>query len=247
MKVSLLLFVVLFSASCFATDCQNFSKGKGTAEISFCVTDTGSIAQLQTNNGQHVLLNGAEGFAVCVDGAFYFDLGIHGDSGNWQPPVITQPNGRGRFPLTITRYSTDLSPAGVPIVIVSQKFSFSNGNRSVRVVMTKWGAHQVTSPIIRYADVVGDSENAANTGTSPFIWNQGGAGMMASPTGLRLSQRFLFGGTSGLLFGGAIDPCRAIGPTVLPYSGDSAIITQWILGADKKSSSQAIVDYIPMW
>lgn len=248
MKLSLLPVLFLVATSCFASnECQStFYAGKGIAQITFCVTENGNIAELQTNSGQRTLLNGAEGFAVCVPGASYYDLGIYGDSGNWQPSVITQPKGPNTFPLTITRSSTDLTPDGLPGVIVSQQFSFSNGGRSVRVTMVRWGS-RIVSPIIRYADVQGSSEHAGNSAISPFIWNDGGAGLVASPTGNTLSPGILYGGISGLMAGSQVDPCNAVGPDTFPYQGDSAFSTKWFVTGAKGKANQATVDYIPVW
>lgn len=250
MKVSLLLFVVFCAASCFAsTDCQsNFSKGAGPAEITFCVTANGNIVQIKTDMDKNIILSGAEGYAVCGVGTPYFDLGPYGDSGNWQPPITIQPHGPNTFPLTIIRSSVDLAPDGRPLVILNQTFSYSNGGRSVRVLMTKDGA-SLTGTLIRYADVSGTSEHGAISANSSFIWNDGAFGVMASPTGPNISTRVLFGGLSGVTVSGAVDPCNAVGPVTLPYAGDSAIVNQWTvgrLGKGTRFNAQAIVDYLPI-
>lgn len=223
MKVSLLLFLAISAASCFAstTECQSTYQVSGV--INFCVTANGNIA-----NFYSVVLQGAEGYGICAPGGPYYDLGLYGDSGNWAPATITQPKGPDTFPITITRYTAD----GVFRVI--QSFSFAGAGSSVLVkmdVMT-FGVFNPPITFFRYADPPTFPADAiqygATTAKTAVVLNQGNYGLTA-----RSSK----GQSAALIVGGPPNVCNWQTPDTMPYTGDAATLLQWKWGGGRLNLS----------
>lgn len=230
MKASLLLFLALSCASCFAsTNCfSTYNAGTSNAPVTFCITENGNIASIVAGD---VMLNGAEGYAICpFNGESFYDLGAYGDSGNWQASAITQPKGPNTFPLTISRTSTS------GFVNIVQVFSFSSAKKGVKVTMTVTGVSG--GALIRYADVSGDGRERGDVALrSAFVVSQ--FGLMAAPA----PNQFV---RAKLLFGGpGQDPCNPTQPAQLPYMGDSALEIVWVLSGGKKSPNG--FEYLPIW
>lgn len=216
MKVSLLLFLVFCAASCFAsTNCQsNFQVG----QLAFCVTENGNIGMFYDGT----ISDGAEGYGICAPTGTYYDLGLYGDSGNWDAATITQPHGPNKFPLTITRQTSD------HVFTVTQQFSFAGAGSSVKVKMTVMASP--TSPdgitFFRYSDPSvfpsGNSQYGDQTSGTAFVWNRGGKGFAANmgPAGGAGQQALL-------IQGGNPNVCNWLAPNILPYAGDAATLLQW--------------------
>jgi hypothetical protein len=94
------------ASTCFAS----YTAGSGPTFLSFCVTNTGNIMQLQSPAGVYHI--SSEGYAVCssYDPSNLAPLPVAYDAAyfesDWGAPTITQPNGPNTFPLTIVRSST---------------------------------------------------------------------------------------------------------------------------------------------
>jgi hypothetical protein len=143
------------------TTCQStFTFGSGESEFDFCITANGNLAQLTSPAGWEHIRNGTigEGYGICEELSNslsgYYDYAGGGDSGNWDPPAITQPHGPSTFPLKITRTTSD------GIFTLTQTFTRDTKEREVLIKMTLKNNTSSTRNnvvITRWADI-----NASN-------------------------------------------------------------------------------------
>lgn len=233
MKYLVGLCFLLFCIPAFAsTDCQStFAVGK----FSFCVTENGNIAHVGFNGDFDV--NGAEGYGICTPEGDSYDLGALGDSGNWYPPVITQPHGPNTFPITILRGTTD------NLYSITQQFSFAKGGTRVQVKTTALTFQTFKTPIrfVRYADFSGldpNSDFADSLGLG-LTWNRSEFGGFTIGAMLNQSQML----SVQIVPGKASDPCSVNPVASLPFQGDSAVLMSWPWYGGKLKMS---FDYTPM-
>src|SRR5262249_565562 len=94
------------ASTCYST----YTTGAGLTFLSFCITSTGNIMQLQNPAGIYYI--SSEGNALCssYDPSNEGPLPVAYDAAyfesDWGAPTITQPGGPNTFPLTIVRVST---------------------------------------------------------------------------------------------------------------------------------------------
>lgn len=127
----------------------------GLTFFKVCITPRGNISYLESPAGK-MQINGGEGYVACtfgnvVDG---FDAGLAQDG--WTDPIVSQPNGAGKLPLTITRMSQDAR------LQLTQTFTMVPGEREIQVAMTvKNNISQALSDVVldRYFD--GDLDGTA--------------------------------------------------------------------------------------
>jgi hypothetical protein len=86
----------------------SFASGSGVNFLGVKVSDHGNLLSFESPQGQEAVFDGREGYAVCTSRA----ATVHGhDTGSAEAgfgaPTFSQPNGRGKFPLTVTRRTTD--------------------------------------------------------------------------------------------------------------------------------------------
>lgn len=221
MKTAFLLFLAVLCLSAFSfgstTACQSSYQ---VGLLNFCVTANGNISEFYSGT-----LNGAEGYGICApDGSIYYDLGLYGDSGNWAPPVITQPKGPNTFPLTIVRNTMGGQFS------VTQQFSFAGAGSSVLVKLTVMTSSKFSqdATFFRYADVPGVDQYGDQTLRTAFAWNRGGSGMTAARSATGQAQ---------LIAGGSPNPCNWTVPTALPLAGDAATLLTWTWRGGKLKTS----------
>ena len=84
----------------------SFASGSGADFFGVKVSDHGNLLSFESPQGQESVFDGREGYALCSrDGTVHgHDTG--GVEGGFGPPKFNQPN-PGKFPLTITRNTTD--------------------------------------------------------------------------------------------------------------------------------------------
>ena len=72
----------------------NFQSGANNTYLSFCVTNTGTIPQIETPQGFTQLLETVEGYGICNESPIvaYYDWQGMGDSGNWNAPILVSHN-----------------------------------------------------------------------------------------------------------------------------------------------------------
>src|SRR5215472_1883892 len=98
--------ILELASTCYST----YTAGAGVKSLSFCITSTGNIMQLQNPAGYYYI--SSEGYALCssYDPSDTAPLPVAYDAAyfesDWGSPTITQPNGPNTFPLTIVRVST---------------------------------------------------------------------------------------------------------------------------------------------
>ena len=131
-----------------------FTYGTGVAGTTVCFSNDGTLVQFAAAPNEQIR-NGvtAEGYMLCdrTSGTNYYDF--TGIEAGWADPVVSQPNGAGKFPLTITRRTTD----GVWELV--QTYAFSNPNGVVTMVMkaTNRSTTKRTAFLMRFADVDADN------------------------------------------------------------------------------------------
>jgi len=165
-------------AAAAATDCfATFTSGSGATAFNFCVTQNGNILSLESPAGAEHIRVGVfmEGYTICDHtlGLRYWDLGAFSPNGDFQAPIIVQPNGPNTFPLTITRTTWDF------IYTLKQTFSRNVQDRSVLVTMaltnndiTFTGNRSVSFWRAADFDMDGNIFNwGAATKDSAFAWN----------------------------------------------------------------------------
>jgi hypothetical protein len=167
------------SATCLAT----FSSGAGATYLSFCITQTGNVLQLQSPAGvTHI---SSEGYAACssFDPSNIAPLPVAYDAAyfeaNWGAPTITQPSGPNTFPLTIVRLST----GGLRL---TQTFTRDTAEHDITISMTLAnvsGGVRYNVRLDRYID--GDANNMtaniyARTLDSVFAFVAAGRGLVLS-------------------------------------------------------------------
>lgn len=214
-----------------ATDCAaTFTSGVGDTLLTWCVTQNGNVARLAAGVG--LILDGAEGYALCGGDPQLWDLGAYGDSGNWAAATWVQPHGVGTLPLTITRASADGR------VTLTQEFTFGGGGRTVRVKMSVATVGASVGRIYRYAHV-SDGRGYGDHGLrSAFIWASGEFGLMAAPVP---SGRVA---ASIQVAGAMTDPCVPAAPPGMPYHGDAMTEVAWQVTPNRKAAVS--FEYVPI-
>src|SRR5215471_21427242 len=120
---------VIDASTCYST----YTTGAGLTFLSFCITSTGNIMQLQNPSGVYYI--SSEGYALCssYDPSNTAPLPVAYDAAyfasDWGEPTITQPNGPNTFPLTIVRVST----GGFSL---KQTFSRDTSEDDITITMT---------------------------------------------------------------------------------------------------------------
>ena len=212
---------------CFATF--------NTALPSFCVTQNGNIEQFFFPAGFSQIFT--DGYGICdftTNETSYYDDGDQ-DSGNWQNPIVSEPNGANTFPLTITRNSAD------GIWTIKQVFSRNTMDAYVKVVIT-WTNNTTVGRVAyftRYVDI--DADGNINDAGLNFFDGSANSGWGYSPAsagnshGLTVrsnqSNNNLLGFVTSFspTQGGNHDPCFFT-PNTTPQQGDQAVMYVWAPG-----------------
>lgn len=222
-----LLVLLFLTPLCFAsTDCQTTVTTTNASRIAFCITENGNIVNLEGPPG-FVQIQGGEGYGVCpFAGGEYYDVGVYGDSGNWNPSVITQPHGPNTFPLTISRTPADNK------FTFTQTFKLVSAGKAVGVTMKFLGP---VSNVIRYAEIQPQAQLpqlGSHTSTTAFVWSETEFGFMAKPT-------FGAGVWAGITAGGIANLCSPSGG-----NGNLATILKWPTSSTRAST--LYFEYTPM-
>jgi hypothetical protein len=223
----------LTAAAPYATTaCQStYTSGSGLTYFKFCVTANGNIVYFEAPLGFVQSFPG-EGYGIC-DRAFspvnYYDTAINGDSGNWLPSVITQPNGPNTFPLTITRTTSD------GIWRLTQAFARNTTDRYVKVTMTFKNLSGVGrfAWFDRYFDVDADNSASGDIVTQQLYsvqaWQFGLSGSVIHGVELAaIPSVYAPSGYGGIVSttGGNVPCSPNIAPND-PFSGDVAMLYYW--------------------
>ena len=139
---------------------QCFTSGANITFLKVCITPNGNVSWFESPAG-YVHLTGREGYAVCTQESgnvvhHGFDVNIASDG--WGPATITQKNGPGTLPMTITRQTDDGA------VQLRQTFSFNPAERGIDLTMNLKNTSGYPMPdvtLTRYfdADISGMSIN----------------------------------------------------------------------------------------
>jgi hypothetical protein len=235
------------------SDCQStFTSGSGQTFFQFCVTVNGNITELQSPAGFEHIREGSiqEGYAICDFGTTtgvetrYFDYADGGDSGNWQPPVTTQPGGANTFPLKIARTTSD------GIYTLTQNFTRDTVEPTVKIAMTLKNNTKATRDfaLVRFADI--DANNAINSGTDLFDFSHDAA--WGYNNGFSLYGVMLFTVPTNLPHFGFVqdtyegpDPCGPVNnlPASTPWSGDGSVGFEWNNTVNNAKSITATAEY----
>src|SRR5688572_23954703 len=114
------------SSACDPT--LNFVSGAGPTRFEICLSSEGNVvSQVGPAGFNHQFLAG-EGYRVCTPSGDYYDNGGGGQSG-FLAASVSQPNGPGTFPVTITRDTTDAQWNLV------QQFSRNTTERALTITM----------------------------------------------------------------------------------------------------------------
>jgi hypothetical protein len=225
-----------------ATDtCQStYTTGSGPSYLQFCVTQNGNITEFQSPQGFEHIREGDynEGYGICDFSNLnrYYDWADGGDSGNWLPPVRTQPNGPNTFPLKIVRTTSD------GIFTLTQTYSEIASEQIVKVAMTLKNVTAVPRDfaLVRYADIDANNANGGNFQNqfdfdhqSAWGYNAGfnlhGLMLTTVPTSV---AHFAFVQNTSV----PPDPCNPVAalPST-PFFGDGSAAIDWngTLGAGK--------------
>ena len=134
------------STGCFSTH----TAGSGPKYIKVCFSNHGNVSRFETPAGR-IYIGGGEGYVACANSGttIYsaYDAGI--SESNWGNPVISQPNGANKFPLTITRKTTN------NWLELKQTFELDPAEYDVTIAMTLKNTSGKTLQeveISRYAD-----------------------------------------------------------------------------------------------
>ncbi len=204
------------------TTCQStFTSGSGPSLFKYCITANGNIVQLESPAGfEHVREgNFYEGYGVCDVNAnkSYSDFADF-DSGNWNAPTRTQPNGPNTFPLTIKRTTSD------GLFTLTQIFSQTTVERIIKITETLKNNVPVSKPIylVRWMDVDADntiSDDYADHGTdAAWDYQPAGHGVMVYVTAQAVNH-FANVLDQSIFF---LDPCTLAGSST-PAFGDNTI------------------------
>jgi hypothetical protein len=215
------------------TQCQStFTSGSGTTYMQFCTSANGNISKIQTPSGWDQLYFGGEGYGICdvPMAQAYYDWGSYGDSGNWGPATITQPNGPNTFPLTITRTSSD------GVFTLKQAFSRNTTTPAVKVTMTLKNNSGLKRRVYlaRFADIDADGNTSNLSGRTEFsAWGtrDNGHGLIARNS-YSVSH----------VVTGFQDPCNPIDVST-PYQGDGASYLMWIAEPNPNSAVTVSMEY----
>jgi hypothetical protein len=222
-------------SSAMATSvCQStFTSGTGPNFLQWCVTQNGNIVEFKSPAGiEHIREGGFnEGYGICDFNNLnrYFDWADGGDSGNWQAPVRTQPNGANTLPLKLVRNTID------GIFTLTQTFAQIPGEQVVKVTMTLKNNTAVSRDyaLVRYADVDANNANGGNfvntfdfDHKSAWGYNPGFNlyGLMLTTVPTTLGHFAVVQNTPD-----PIDPCSPVAhlPIPTPFVGDGSVALDW--------------------
>lgn len=224
---------------------QCFTSGSGPTLFSWCVTDDGNVLKLESPAGfEHIYegLIATEGYGVCdlATQERYYDYGMLGDTGNWNDSVVTQPNGRGTFPLTISRTTLN---GQFKLV---QEFSQNKGERLVMIKMTLINSVAIPRNVYlaRFVDMDANSANGGDfenyfdaTADATTAWNPGlhyASLLTVSPAVTHFNGVFFFDRV--------LDPCTK--PAVnTPIYGDEASYMTHVLSFPGAGTKTVTVEY----
>ncbi|WGZ93238.1 MAG: hypothetical protein QJT81_15665 [Candidatus Thiothrix putei] len=225
------------SGTCFAT----FSGGTGADAISACVTQDGNIMSFLTNGIEHINVDSFafEGYAVCTgEGASYYDNAPAGEFG-WNDPVIVQPNGPNKLPLTITRTTSDGAFSLV------QKYAFAAATKSITVTMVLKNISGATIPDVSLARMV--DANIDNASGSDVMSNsRAGVVALSDPLGNGLlsltanTLKYARATSTGNFTGFPKTDCSPASNTTEPFSGDVAGKVTYAFGSLAKNVSKTV-------
>jgi len=224
---------------------QCFTSGSGPTLFSWCVTYDGNVLKLESPAGfEHIYegLVASEGYGVCdlMTQERYYDYGMMGDSNNWNDSVVTQPNGPGTFPLTISRNTRN----GQWKLI--QQFSENKLERLVIIKMTLINSVAIPRDVYlaRFVDLDANSGNGEDfenwfdsTTDAVTAWNPGMhyASMVSNSAAVNHYSGVFF-------FDHVLDPCTK--PAVnTPVYGDHAAYITHVLSFPALGSKTVTVEY----
>jgi hypothetical protein len=153
---------IIAASTCSST----YTTGAGLTFLSFCITSTGNVMQLQNPAGIYYI--SSEGYALCssYDPSNLAPLPVAYDAAyfesNWGAPTITQPHGPNTFPLTIVRLST----GGFKL---KQTFSRDTSEDDITITMTltnQSGSVMYNVQLDRYLDADADNTTSNIYGRS---------------------------------------------------------------------------------
>jgi len=148
-----------------------FTSGKSTSFLKFCVTANGNVTLFETPSGhEHIaVVQDGEGYGVCdlLTVTDYHDYAEFGDSGNWRPPVLLSQSTKS---VKIARTTID------GVWTLTQTFMQDAATPSVKVTMalTNNGQFERGAVLLRYANVDADGvfDNKFDaTLNSAMAWN----------------------------------------------------------------------------
>jgi hypothetical protein len=118
-----------------------FNTGAGVTAYNICLSSEGNVVNYVAPAGFNHMI-GYEGYQICAPGgANYYDAGNSGSSVapfHWNAAAVNQPNGPGKFPVTITRQTAD------GLWLLTQKFAMDKKEQDLAITMT---LKRLVSPI----------------------------------------------------------------------------------------------------
>jgi hypothetical protein len=218
------------SDTCFST----YASGSGPTYFKWCVTENGNVVSIESPKGiEHIRgANIQEGYSICdftpITPLYYWDFADAGDSGNWNAPVIVQPNGPNTFPLTIQRRTAD------GMFELDQKFSQNTAERIITIKMTVYetgciGTCGAGLYVFRYANIDANNTNMNwfdQGADSAWGYNSGSPGVILyatpPPTSYFSKRAYSDGAGAFPLSDGPPSACNGDGTTG-PFLGDGAV------------------------
>ena len=164
------------SSTCFST----YITGAGSTFLSFCITNTGNIMQLQNPAGHYYI--SSEGYALCssYDSANQAPLPVAYDAAyfesDWGAPTITQPGGPNTFPLTIVRVST----GGFKLTQTFSRDTIEDDITVSMALVNQSGSTRYNVRLDRYVDADADNTTSNIYGRSAdniYSYVDGGRGI----------------------------------------------------------------------
>jgi hypothetical protein len=230
------------ASTCYST----YTTGAGVKFLSFCITSTGNIMQLQNPAGYYYI--SSEGYALCssydptntaplpvaYDAAYY--------ESDWGDPTITQPNGPNTFPLTIVRVST----GGFRL---TQTFSRDTNEDDITITMAlanQSGSTRYNVRLDRYLDADADNTTTniyGRTADNIYAYVDLGYGIMMGDITRTVSHT-----TAVHTYGTWVrNTCnQASTPTPTPYQDGVGRIS-YLVGTMNNATSKTVKVVIRRW
>ena len=230
------------ASACYST----YTTGAGLTSLSFCITITGNIMQLQNPAGVYYI--SSEGYALCssYDPSDTAPLPVAYDAAyfesDWGEPTITQPNGPNTFPLTIVRVST----GGFSL---KQTFTRDTSEDDITITMTlanQSGSTRYNVRLDRYLDA--DASNTTSniygrTADNMYAYVDGGYGIMMGDI-TRTVPHATAVHTYGTWVRGTCN--QASIPTPTPYADGVGRIS-YLFGTMNNANSKTVKVVIRRW